>query len=216
MSRNDYDDMGPSYRKRGRGNSKTFITAFMGVLVILIIIMICAVFSPSDESPSAADVPSVEIGNAGDADPKLPEEQDTSSSEIADSSSDLSIDDGIHFIRPSDGSVIFSFNELYDGTALDGTVFSSEPGSAVIASQDGTVSEVGVDSELGKYVIISHENGFRTYYYSLEMVNVKAEDAVSAGDVIATVGTSSRHFGEPALYFKIEKGNEMLDPMLFF
>ena len=54
MSRNDYDDMGPSFSRRSKGdNRKTYLISFMGVLIVLILILLYIVFRPVDGKDDA-------------------------------------------------------------------------------------------------------------------------------------------------------------------
>lgn len=125
-------------------------------------------------------------------------------------------DDDISFISPSDGVISHSFNEDFNGVPLKGVAFSQEAGSAVRAVADGVVTDAGNDSEFGRYVSLMHENGLRSSYYCLEVVNVKIGQRVSCGEVVGTVGFSNRTFGTPTLYFTIEQGSLIQDPLTFF
>ena len=56
MSRNDYDDMGPSFSRRSKGdNRKTYLISFMGVLIVLILILLYIVFRPADGKDDAVE-----------------------------------------------------------------------------------------------------------------------------------------------------------------
>ena len=120
------------------------------------------------------------------------------------------------FLRPSDGSLVYRFNEVYNGMPLNGVAFSQEAGSAVYAIADGFVMDAGSSSQFGRFVTIVHQDGFKSSYYCLEVVNVRVGQRVKAGDVIATVGSSNRYFETPTLYFTLEQGSLTLDPMMFF
>ena len=70
---------------------------------------------------------------------------------------------------------------------------SAEVGDEVKASADGVVSEIVRDDLLGNYVVIDHENGWRTTYSQLAEINCSVGEAVSAGEIIGSVS-------EPSIY----------------
>ena len=220
MSRNDYDDMGQSFSKRRRGEDrKTYVISFMGILIILIAVIIYIILKPVDGDDAASagentsqielDIPTVEEVdverslNVEDTEPTIEQPQDI----VRKTESVIS------FIKPSDGVVTHSFNELYNGSPLDGITYSDDAGSAVYAVADGIVSDAGYDNEFGRYITITHsQSNFKSYYYSLETVNVKPGDKIKGGYIIGSIGTSNRSFDKPTLYFKLEKGSVMQDP----
>lgn len=132
------------------------------------------------------------------------------SPEIPESEADDKI-----FLRPCDGAVKYSFGELYNDRKLDGVAIEMAPGEAVKSVSKGFVTDVGNDSELGRFVTVMHDNGYKSYYYCLETVLVRLGQTVEEGSIIGSVGTSSRYFGSPCLFFKLEQGALKLDPMLF-
>ena len=119
------------------------------------------------------------------------------------------------FIRPVDGSVKYGYGEVFNERKLDGIAIEVVPGSAVRTIASGFVADVGADPVFGRYVTVIHENGYKSHYYSLETVAVRIGDTLQQGSIIGSVGTSSRYFGSPCLFFKLEQGVLKLDPMLF-
>ncbi len=105
----------------------------------------------------------------------------------------------IEFIAPVSGKVIeeysgddLVYNEaLKDWRAHSGVDFEAKIGEDVKASAKGIIESV-FDSNMGRCVIIDHQNGFRTMYANLEETEkVKEGDEVMAGDVIGTVGNTA-------------------------
>lgn len=105
----------------------------------------------------------------------------------------------IEFEAPVSGKVIeeYSGDDLVYNEALkdwrthSGVDFEAKMGEEVRASANGIVENV-FDSNMGRCVIIDHQNGFRTMYANLEeSEKVKKGDEVSAGDVIGTVGNTA-------------------------
>ena len=67
--------------------------------------------------------------------------------------------------------------------------------------------------DYGNYIIVNH-GAFKTLYAHCEKLTVNKGDFVSAGDIIATVGSTGRSTG-PHLHFEIRIGNEKIDPTPF-
>ena len=72
----------------------------------------------------------------------------------------------------------------------------------------------GQKSGYGHCVIISHGNGLATLYAHLSKINVKANQNVKAGEVIAQSGNSGRSTG-PHLHYEVHKNNTPVNPKLF-
>ena len=79
---------------------------------------------------------------------------------------------------------------------------------------DGTVAAVGESSELGRYVAVSHANGFSTLYAHCTRVTASAGQQVSRGDPIAEVGDTGRATG-PHLHFELHRGSTYLNPVYY-
>ncbi|MBR1919854.1 MAG: peptidoglycan DD-metalloendopeptidase family protein [Spirochaetales bacterium] len=123
----------------------------------------------------------------------------------------------ITFIRPvSGGTVTASFGQLVDGQPLGGVYIRGSAGSAVIAASKGSVIDAGNDPEMGRFVTLQHEDGYKTTYAYLERVEVKVGMEVEAEKVIGSIGLSSGKTTEPILYFILEQSGIPLDPALFF
>ena len=77
-------------------------------------------------------------------------------------------------------------------------------------SRDGTVKEVFEDETVGNYVVVEHENGWKTTYSQLADIKVAAGDTVSKGEVLGSVAQPSIYSSAmgPHLEFTV-----MLDDM---
>ena len=111
------------------------------------------------------------------------------------------------------GTITGRFGEVRNGVVLEGVVVSSEPGSTVLAAADGNVIDIFHDDDFGKSVRLMHQDGYSTVYYGLESIIVHTSEAVERGDIIGTIGTSSRIFDAPAVLFRVEQNGVVLDPM---
>lgn len=66
--------------------------------------------------------------------------------------------------------------------------YAGKEGDAVQAAADGTVLAVGEDAVLGKYLTISHVQGFTSLYAGITDPTVSEGDAVTQGQKIAVLG----------------------------
>lgn len=96
-----------------------------------------------------------------------------------------------------------------------GMDFVTEANANVYAVLDGTVTEVGNSFLKGNYVVITHNNGLKTEYSSLnDNVAVTSGELVKKGTIIGTVGASA--YGEvnegAHLHFELLDGDKKIDP----
>lgn len=85
-------------------------------------------------------------------------------------------------------------------------------GEAAGSVGDGTVDTVGYDPEgYGNYVIIDHENGYRTLYGHLQKATVKQGQTVRAGQQIGVIGGTG-NVEAPHLHLSAWKNGEPIDP----
>ncbi|MCR5732827.1 MAG: M23 family metallopeptidase [Sphaerochaetaceae bacterium] len=122
------------------------------------------------------------------------------------------------FKKPVNGTITASFGERLKGKnkSLDGVYISGEENASITAASKGSVVDVGNSPELGRFVILQHEGGYKTSYAFLDRVDVKVGSEVSEGSVIGTISTESSQSDRPRLYFKIEQLGIALDPAIFF
>ena len=123
-------------------------------------------------------------------------------------------DSSLTFISPVSGSISASYGEVYSGNMLSGILITCSEGSHVMCAADGAVVDLGTDDNFGKFVIIQHDQGYKTTYAFLDSVSVTIGNEVKQGDVIGTV-SSSTTFSSPTIYFQIDQSGIALDPSLF-
>ncbi|MBT9130289.1 MAG: Murein DD-endopeptidase MepM [candidate division WS2 bacterium] len=85
-------------------------------------------------------------------------------------------------------------------------------GSAVRASAEGKVIDVGYLGSLGLTVTISHRDGISTVYAHLSKRAVKENQLVSKGQIIGFVGTSGFSTG-PHLHYEVRLNGNPVDPI---
>ena len=71
---------------------------------------------------------------------------------------------------------------------------------------------VGEDGRSGKYVTISHDAGYETFYCHCSETLVTEGTVVRAGEAVAKVGATGWATG-PHLHFEIRKNGTKLDPL---
>jgi len=77
---------------------------------------------------------------------------------------------------------------------------------------DGVVEEVGYDIfGLGNYVVVSHENAFKSKYAHLGKIYVKAKEKVTPSNILGEVGLSG-HTSGPHTHLEITHDGGYIDP----
>ena len=116
---------------------------------------------------------------------------------------------------PADGTVIEPYGWTADpvnGTrTLNPGVFVAAPGETdVRAIFEGTVEDVGIIAEYGRYVMIAHGD-YVTVYGNLSSASVTRGSRVRAGDAVGRTGTAAESQGS-GYFFGLFKGEDFIDP----
>lgn len=87
----------------------------------------------------------------------------------------------------------------------------------VVAVYGGKVEKVDNTYLKGNIVTISHTNGLKTEYSSLDNVTVKAGDTVKQGDKIGTASTTAKSESAEGdhLHLEVYLNNQKVDPLLY-
>lgn len=96
--------------------------------------------------------------------------------------------------------------------ALD---IQAQLGADVVAAMQGRVETVREDKMLGKTVVLLHEDGWRSYYCSLQTIDVTVGDTLKAGEKLGTVGQSALEEVSQGshLHFVLEREGETANPL---
>ncbi|MBS1704610.1 MAG: peptidoglycan DD-metalloendopeptidase family protein [Armatimonadetes bacterium] len=121
------------------------------------------------------------------------------------------------FVRPVNGSITSGFGSRYHPilhrrkmhTGID---FGASTGTPIRAAASGTVISVGYTGGYGNAVIISHGGGLSTLYGHCSRLYVRSGQQVSAGQLIAAVGSTGLSTG-PHLHFEVRKNGTPVNPM---
>lgn len=87
-------------------------------------------------------------------------------------------------------------------------------GTSIVAARSGTVRTVAYSSARGNYCIIQHTGGYSTLYQHCSSISVRAGQTVSAGQVIAKVGSTGISTG-PHLHFEVQKNGTPVNPLSY-
>lgn len=95
-----------------------------------------------------------------------------------------------------------------------GIDFGAPRGTPVYAAGDGVIERAGRFSSYGKYIRISHNNGYSTAYAHLSRYgkDIGSGKKVKQGQVIGYVGTTGRSTG-PHLHYEVLVDNEQINPL---
>ena len=125
-------------------------------------------------------------------------------------------------------SVFLSFQAPLSGSITSGYGFRTDPftgessyhngvdiaakeGTEVRAAQTGTVTASAYDNVGGHYVILTHENGSKSYYGHLQTRTVARGDQVNQGQIIGLSGKTGKVTG-PHLHFQLTYQGRTVDP----
>ena len=85
-------------------------------------------------------------------------------------------------------------------------------GTEIRAAGAGSVVEVGENEEYGKFLRLSHADGYETLYAHASRVLVAKGQAVDAGAAIAHSGNTGRSTA-PHLHFEVRRAGATIDPL---
>ncbi|SDK16721.1 peptidoglycan DD-metalloendopeptidase family protein [Billgrantia gudaonensis] len=122
--------------------------------------------------------------------------------------------------RPFDGSYrlssSFNPNRKHPVTGRisphRGTDFAMPIGTPIVAPANGRVEKVGNHPLAGRYVVIRHDNGYRTRYLHLSRQLVSRGERVTMGERIALSGNTGRSTG-PHLHYEVHVNDSAVDAM---
>ncbi|MBR5437526.1 MAG: M23 family metallopeptidase [Clostridia bacterium] len=93
-----------------------------------------------------------------------------------------------------------------------GVDIAAAEGTDIRAAFSGTVLKTGTDEKAGKYIYLSHNDGFITFYCHCSDILVEEGTVIRQGEAIALVGSTGYSTG-PHLHFEIRKDNIRYNPM---
>jgi len=134
---------------------------------------------------------------------------------IVKSESVESVDRGVvsfPAIFPTEGYMTRGFEPENNHYGLD---IAGKKGKLIIAAADGNVVFSGWTYNDGYVIILSHTNGFMSFYKHNQSLLKSAGSFVRRGDPIATLGSSGTTSSGPHLHFEIWKNGVPVDPSIY-
>ena len=93
-----------------------------------------------------------------------------------------------------------------------GIDIAAAQGTKIKAAYPGTVRKTGEDSRSGKYIYLTHSNGFETLYCHCSKILAEEGAVIRQGETVALVGSTGWSTG-PHLHFEVHKNGTRLDPL---
>ncbi|MFH1252957.1 MAG: M23 family metallopeptidase [Candidatus Uhrbacteria bacterium] len=119
------------------------------------------------------------------------------------------------WVWPTDGCYItVYFNQWYLYGLHKGLDVDGDYSSNIYATRGGTVTRSGWFDGYGNSIDINHGDGYVTRYGHASKLFVSAGDTVSAGEVIAKVGTTGKSTGTH-LHFEVMNDGTKVNPLNF-
>lgn len=129
----------------------------------------------------------------------------------------ISLSDNIPSLAPIEGFIskrmegsFSNVDNLHGG--ID--IVASE-GTPIRATSSGVVVFSGWTYEMGNLIVIYHGDDYITHYGHNQQNIISRLDIVKKGDVIGYVGNTGISSG-PHLHFEIWKGEQSIDPLIYF
>jgi murein DD-endopeptidase MepM/ murein hydrolase activator NlpD len=105
---------------------------------------------------------------------------------------------------------------LNSGIEFHATSTRNTPTNSIPAVENGVVCATGYDEVMGKYIVIDHGYGLRTWYTNLGEVNVKLNDKIQKGHAIAKGGGSGFVANANNARIMFTVGNAPISPYTLF
>ena len=131
-------------------------------------------------------------------------------------------------IRPASGTITKDFNFLQQSDIYSinedsnpGVDITNDEGTPILATADGVVIVRSVSNELGIYIEVDHQNGYKTRYTHLNQkgITVKPGDKVTRGQTIGLMGNTGMiplKAEAPHVMYTIEHNGTFVDPVDYF
>jgi len=131
-------------------------------------------------------------------------------------------------IRPASGTITKDFNFLQQSDIYSinedshpGIDITNDEGTPILATADGFVNIIEYSNELGRYIEVDHQNGYKTRYTHLNQkgITVKPKDEVTRGQTIGLMGNTGMipmKAEAPHVMYTIEHDGTYVNPADYF
>lgn len=97
--------------------------------------------------------------------------------------------------------------KIHGGIDIKGTL-----GTPILATANGIVSKATLEGNWGNLIIITHADGYQTWYAHLKGFNTSENKVVKKGDIIGYLGNTGLSTG-PHLHYEVKKNGKRLNPI---
>lgn len=115
---------------------------------------------------------------------------------------------------PVRGHVTSRFGSTEKRSGHSGIDIAGDIGDPIHAAATGSVLRIADHAHYGLLVVISHDNGYATWYGHASHLAVRKGDTVTRGQVIAHVGETGNARGIH-LHFEVRRNGRPIDPLPF-
>lgn len=115
------------------------------------------------------------------------------------------------FLWPAVGGRITSNFGPRWGRMHNGMDIAGVSDRSILAADNGVVEIAQWNDSLGNYIVINHNNGYKTLYGHLSSINVQVGQTVSRGQRIGVMGTTGRSTGIH-LHFEVHRNGTPVNP----
>jgi len=133
-------------------------------------------------------------------------------------------------IRPTRGNVTREFGRSLDKytqteRSHPGVDITNDEGTPIVATADGVVETINFSSELGRFIVIDHQHGYKTRYAHMQTpaqmaqkIRIEKNDKVIRGQIIGTIGRTGNVIAAipPHVMYSVYHNGIPVDPMQYF
>jgi len=98
------------------------------------------------------------------------------------------------------------------GTIHRGIDIKGKVGTPVLATADGVVNKASLEGNWGNLIVITHADGYETWYAHLNGFNTSENQEVKKGDIIGYLGNTGLSNG-PHLHYEVKQNGKRLNPI---
>ena len=170
---------------------------------------------PSSTGKSASLPPKTDDSSQTPSEDKPSEKEEPVSTKI---NFIMPVENGVCIKEYTEASVVYN-KTLGVYTGHMGMDITGEEGARVLAVLDGKVSSIESSYLDGVTVIVTHANGLKTVYNSIEVdENLSVGDSVRQGDVLGVISANNRReYKDGAhLHFEVEENGVKVSPTKYF
>lgn len=102
--------------------------------------------------------------------------------------------------------------KINKGVIHGGIDIRAKSGTPILATADGIISKASLEGNWGNLIVITHADGYETWYAHLKGFNINKDQKVKQGDVIGYVGNTGKSTA-PHLHYEVKLKGNRLNPI---